>query len=168
MDKITKLESIYYSIYRGLYNLKWAIIMLPFKLKRAFMYAYKSWGIHDFDYCAILEMMHYSLSRLEPCIKNGYSVNGKKHAKDIRILMEYIYRIKDHSDCYHYKYQDLVKEFPDQPDLFESHNVRVAWHKENPDYYKKFKIYSKHIAELENRDVEEFSRRLKKIRTYWD
>lgn len=168
MEEKTTVKSIYYSVYRGLSSFKWGVITLPFKLKRAFMYAYKSWFIHDFDYSSVLEMMHYSFSRLEPCLKNGYSVNGEKHAKEVRILMEYISRIKNHSDQYWYKYQDLVKEFPDQPDIFEPHEFRVTWYDNNPNYRIKFKNYSKHVKELEDRDIEEFTRRLKKIRSYWD
>jgi hypothetical protein len=168
MNKLTKLEKLYYNICRRLNAFYYGVKLLPFKIKRAISYAYVSWDLHDYDYSSGLIMLNYTFSRLEPLIKNGYNVNGEKLAKDLRILMEYIDRVKDHDDRYWYIMENFYAKYPNRPDFLFDQSGYMTFEKRTPEYRKELKRVFKQVDDLKNRDVEEMSRRMKKIRLYWD
>lgn len=163
-----KLEKIYNMLYRRFRDLYYEITSIPFKIKRAISYAYISWDIHDYDYSAPLTMLNYSFSRLESLIRTGHNANGEKLAKDLRILIEYINRVKDHNDKYWYIMEDFYKQYPNRPDSLFEQEKYDEFEKRTPEYRSKLKQVLKKVKELENRDVEEISRRIKKIKSYWD
>ena len=51
------------------------------------------WHDVDFDYGPLLDMMRASLGKLEPWIRDGYSMGGEKDADKIRVCLLLLDRI---------------------------------------------------------------------------
>lgn len=158
------IKQLKYQIINHIIDLKY----VPFKILRAVQYGIKSWDIYDFDHSSVTKMTQYAMERLEPCIRNGYSVNCKKHAKDLRIMINLLDRMNNENETYYYFHEELDKKYPNKPDFMFDTDAYDKFVKHSPNYIKDFRRVCKHIDALENRDIEDFCRRFKKIRLYWD
>lgn len=153
------------------------IVVFLKNIERSYSYAKFVWGKVDFDYTSSLDILEFSFNRLEHAIQHGHLLHKERWAKRLRIMREYLKRMTKDERPYaaHYDYLDKVygeikmKCEPADPEKKYFRIVERNKKRETPEAKKHIRRVYNHIAEMEKRDIQEFSRLFNKYITYmWD
>jgi hypothetical protein len=148
-----------------------------YKIKRSISYARKSWDIYDYDYTSSLIMFEYALSRTEPLLRNGYSVNAEKTARKCQIMRNLLRRIARDEQVYDYLMEEVRQKYGENDWVFiksERMNGFTRIANSNPkydsdEYYKDVKRVYKKEQQLKQRDLEMFAKLfVRDIKHFWD
>ena len=120
-------------------------------IKRIVCWIPKIWKDRDWDYAYLYEIIEYKLSRMEDCIRNGYSIDSEKVAKNIKICRELLKRLAKNE----YKHEFISEYFDKYPLDIENFNESInnrqdkiteldkkkyKWAHEDEEYRRKYDI----------------------------
>ena len=128
------------------------------RLQRVLAFIKLAWQTEDYDYAYSLMIFKFSLLRLATAVENGYGIDGKYQARDIRRTCAAIQRILDDD------YDKYV-----ETELIDPTKLQIGFLFSKEPFRMPTKAGIKRMVYLNKQDWDYVNKMLKtKMQTWWD